>query len=361
MMISICIITKNESNKIKKCLETVSKLGYEIVVVDTGSTDDTRDIALQYTDKVYDFEWVDDFSAARNFCASKASNDFIFVIDSDEYLIEFDKKYIENKLLKNPRCLGSIKRNEKAPFYGENIAELQISYADRIYNKNKYHYVGYVHEQIKPINPLLKNVEASDCVDLPVTVEHDGYMQTPEQKKHKAKRYVDLLEKQLRDENINKYIQKEYTMYQIGKSYVYGGDFVRGYAYLKATLDYDLEPRTPWVLDLIITYMQVLVELRQYDEALQLYGVYDAFDYSADFVFYMGYIHYLIGDYENAISEYKKATKFENSIVKGRNSYLALYNIGVIYEGLGDMENAKAYYKKALPYTMAKESLEQIK
>ena len=72
--ISVCSIVKNESKNIGKMLDSVSKFGFEIIVVDTGSTDDTKSIALKYTDKVYDFEWCDDFSAAKNYAASLASN-----------------------------------------------------------------------------------------------------------------------------------------------------------------------------------------------------------------------------------------------------------------------------------------------
>lgn len=60
-MISVCIITRDESDMLRRCLETLIKYDVEIVVVDTGSKDDSRKTALEYTSKVYDFEWCDDF------------------------------------------------------------------------------------------------------------------------------------------------------------------------------------------------------------------------------------------------------------------------------------------------------------
>ena len=66
------MIVKNEENVLKRCLDSIYDLMDEIIIVDTGSTDRTKEIAAEYTDKIYDFTWVYDFSAARNFSFSKA-------------------------------------------------------------------------------------------------------------------------------------------------------------------------------------------------------------------------------------------------------------------------------------------------
>ena len=81
--LSICIITKNECENLKICLDRIKDLGCEIVVVDTGSTDDSRKIASAITPCVYEFAWCDDFSAARNYAVQKAGNDWILFLDSD--------------------------------------------------------------------------------------------------------------------------------------------------------------------------------------------------------------------------------------------------------------------------------------
>ncbi len=85
-MLSVCIITKNEEKNIGRCLEALSGYGFELVVADTGSADKTREIAGEFTDKVYDFAWQDDFAAAKNFAVSKAAHDLVLVVDSDEFL-----------------------------------------------------------------------------------------------------------------------------------------------------------------------------------------------------------------------------------------------------------------------------------
>ena len=98
MTISVCMIVKNEEKNLGACLECLQKIADEIVIVDTGSTDSTKEIAAKYTDKIYDFAWVDDFSAARNFAFSKATMDYIYSADADERLDEENQaKFLQLK------------------------------------------------------------------------------------------------------------------------------------------------------------------------------------------------------------------------------------------------------------------------
>lgn len=82
--ISLCMIVKNEEKILARCLDSIVGLMDEIIIVDTGSTDATKEIAARYTDKIYDFTWIDDFSAARNFAFSKATQEYIYTADADE-------------------------------------------------------------------------------------------------------------------------------------------------------------------------------------------------------------------------------------------------------------------------------------
>lgn len=96
--ISVCMIVKNEEKCLAGCLDGLKQIADEIIIVDTGSDDRTKRIAADYTDKIYDFEWTDDFSQARNFAFSKASMDYIYTADADEVL---DSENIKRfKLLK---------------------------------------------------------------------------------------------------------------------------------------------------------------------------------------------------------------------------------------------------------------------
>ena len=90
--ISVCMIVKNEEDILARCLDSLGNIPDEIIIVDTGSTDKTKEIAKKYTDKVYDFEWVDDFAAARNFSLEKAKCEYIYVADADEEIDEENLK-----------------------------------------------------------------------------------------------------------------------------------------------------------------------------------------------------------------------------------------------------------------------------
>lgn len=90
--ISLCMIVKNEEKLLGRCLDSVKDLMDEIIIVDTGSTDRTREIAGEYTEKVFDFEWIDDFSAARNYAFSKAGCDYIYSADADEVINEENRE-----------------------------------------------------------------------------------------------------------------------------------------------------------------------------------------------------------------------------------------------------------------------------
>ena len=96
--ISVCMIVKNEADILARCLDSLSGLYEELIIVDTGSTDATKEIAAQYTDRIYDFVWCNDFAAARNFAWSKASMEYIYSADADEVLDE--ENYRQFKMLK---------------------------------------------------------------------------------------------------------------------------------------------------------------------------------------------------------------------------------------------------------------------
>lgn len=98
--ISLCMIVKNEEEMLENCLKSAANICDEIIIVDTGSEDDTKKIARKFTDKIYDFEWIDDFSAARNYSYSLATKEYILLLDADDVLLPEDQKKLK-ELKKN--------------------------------------------------------------------------------------------------------------------------------------------------------------------------------------------------------------------------------------------------------------------
>lgn len=90
--ISLCMIVRDEEDVLKRCLDSAAGLVDEIILVDTGSTDRTKEIAAQFTDHIYDFAWIDDFAAARNYAFSKASSMYCMWLDADDVILEHDRK-----------------------------------------------------------------------------------------------------------------------------------------------------------------------------------------------------------------------------------------------------------------------------
>lgn len=89
--ISLCMIVKNEESTLPRCLESVQGLVEEVIVVDTGSTDHTKEAARQYTPLVFDYPWHDDFAAARNFSFARATQDYCLWLDADDVLLPPDR------------------------------------------------------------------------------------------------------------------------------------------------------------------------------------------------------------------------------------------------------------------------------
>lgn len=90
--VSLCMIVRNEEERLGRCLDSIRDLMDEIVIVDTGSTDRTKEIAAAYTDHIYDFEWIDDFSAARNESFRHATKEYVMWLDADDYLLDKDRE-----------------------------------------------------------------------------------------------------------------------------------------------------------------------------------------------------------------------------------------------------------------------------
>lgn len=157
MKLSQCMIVKNEEKNIERALSWGKGIVCEQIVVDTGSTDRTVEIAKEMGAKVFEFTWINDFAAAKNFAISKAMGDWIAFLDADEYFLEKDAKRLPKilELLERKSFFKNGKKgkanviktdwvqlNEKGDIFG--VPE-QI----RIFrNKSYIRYYGAIHEQI---------------------------------------------------------------------------------------------------------------------------------------------------------------------------------------------------------------------
>lgn len=155
--ISLCMIVRNEEEVLARCLDSVRDAVDEIVIVDTGSRDRTKEIAAEYTDKLYDFEWCDDFAAARNFAFSKGTMDYLMWLDADDVLPESSlRALLELKESLDPRVTVVMMPYDVAFDEGGRPG---FSYERErlIKNGSGLYWKGAVHEAIAPRGKILRS------------------------------------------------------------------------------------------------------------------------------------------------------------------------------------------------------------
>ncbi|WP_195983660.1 glycosyltransferase family 2 protein [Clostridium sp. D33t1_170424_F3] len=153
--ISLCMIVKNEEDVLARCLDSVRACVDEIIVVDTGSTDATKEIARNYTDQVYDFPWIDDFAAARNFSFSKAEMDYCMWLDADDVLLEKDAKQLLKLKSELDPSVSIVMMKYHTAFDEEGTPTFSYYRERLIRNRMGFVWQGAVHEVITPAGQII--------------------------------------------------------------------------------------------------------------------------------------------------------------------------------------------------------------
>ncbi|WP_195938296.1 glycosyltransferase [Romboutsia sp. 1001713B170131_170501_G6] len=188
--ISLCMIVKNEENILKRCLDSIYDIVDEIIIVDTGSVDKTKEVCRDYTNNIYDFKWIDDFSKARNFSFDKATKDYILWLDADEYLDEKNRKKFIN-LKENLNKSISVISTETHMCIDENNNPKIVARRNRIIKRSEdFKWVGYVHEYIS-----IEGINESTVYDSDICIIHDKV-------KNIDDRNLKIYEKNLKDGKI---------------------------------------------------------------------------------------------------------------------------------------------------------------
>jgi glycosyltransferase involved in cell wall biosynthesis len=144
--ISLCMIVKNEEATIERCLRSVEQIIDEIIIVDTGSTDKTKELVSQFTNNIYDFEWIDDFSAARNYAFSKATQEFILWLDADDVLFDQDRQKLLELKATLSREVEVITMLYYLSFDPSGNVACQIRRERLVKREKNYQWIGAVHE-----------------------------------------------------------------------------------------------------------------------------------------------------------------------------------------------------------------------
>jgi glycosyltransferase involved in cell wall biosynthesis len=186
-LISAALIVRNEENHVGACLQSVVGLVDDIVVVDTGSFDRSREIAAVHGARVFDYEWRDDFAAARNHAIDQATGDWILYIDADERVRAYDRRILESELADPNLCACTVRFHPRTGFtaYPEH----------RLFRRNpRIRFRSAIHETIMPDLKRIVAAGGESIGSSGLTIDHLGY---DGDQSHKAERNLGLLRKQI--------------------------------------------------------------------------------------------------------------------------------------------------------------------
>ncbi|WP_010676897.1 glycosyltransferase [Bacillus timonensis] len=347
--ISLVMIVKNEEENLRNCLVNSKPYINELVIIDTGSTDETKEIAREFGAQVYDFEWNNDFSEVRNFALSKSNSDWNLILDADEQVIKWDQDKVNN-ILESKNLIGRI--NIKNQFVQNNEVRYSQTYISRLLPKGTY-YTGKIHEQVVSDLPR---------IDLPIEVLHMGYYKTD-----KSERNLSILKSQYSDNPKNVYIN-----YQLARQYKVLNQFPEALLYYQQS--YHLADKSEdYYIDLVVNYIYTLIDMKEYYLAFEVIDRENNFLLnSPDYQFVTGlfYMNFVLSDIKRNIDflpliekSYLQCLalgeKGAKEIVLGTSTFLAAYNLGVYYEMFNQKEKAKHLYKlsSSFHYEPAKKRL----
>jgi glycosyltransferase involved in cell wall biosynthesis len=188
LCISATIIVRNEESFLPACLKSIEPIVDEIVVVDTGSTDGTRDIARQFGARLIDFAWIDDFAAARNVAIEHARCDWMLYIDADERVCPIDRAELDRDLSDSKLVAATVQFRPRIGFTAY-LEHRLIRRDPRI----RFH--GAIHETFLPDIDRLIRSGVGRVGRTTMSVDHVGY---EENQSHKLDRNLRLLQKQIK-------------------------------------------------------------------------------------------------------------------------------------------------------------------
>ena len=335
--LSLAMIVKNESRCLARCLSSVQKLADEIVVVDTGSADNTVEIARGFGTRLFHFDWIQDFSAARNHALDQTSGDWILVLDADETVSEPLADEIR-RFIAGPRQIGRLKIVSDFKRNGQTLRSQ--TFVSRLFPRGA-RFEGKIHEQIA--SPLPR-------VNLLGPLWHDGYLET-----QKTDRNVTLLQAEIARDSRNAYLH-----YQLALEFTSLNRAQDAFASLqKARIG--MRFSDPVAPNIIVDFLYAAMELKEFAAGQEVIRSFEAG--LADFpdfhlvcgLFYMNLIR---SNPRQFIAELPKIeASFQRCLalgetdkyksVLGAGSFLASYNLGVFYHVFGNAAAARQSFETA--------------
>lgn len=327
------MIVKNEEDVIGRILGCVQDFANEIIVVDTGSTDETKSIALKYGAKVFDFDWCDDFSSARNFSFSKATSDYIMWLDADDFITKDNIDKI-NELKATLTDEDTIYMRYQIVFNEENKCTYEYLRERVVRNLKEFVWCGYVHEVLVPYGK---------CTTCDIAIEH---------RKEKATQ-------QSRNLNIYLKMKNKGIQFNAREQFYFANELFYNGNYKEALANYKLflKRKDAFVENILQAYLNMckIYRILKNTQKAKIM-IFNCFMYDlprSEALCELGHIYYDEKDYEKAIYYYKLAIKEPNTNTLAFVSldcydYIPNLCLALCYYNLQDYKNAIKYNRRAI-------------
>lgn len=345
--ISLCMIVKDEEEYLENCLKSVEGLVDDIIIVDTGSKDSTKEIAKKFTEKIFDFNWEDDFSDARNFSISKASREWILILDADETISKKDHSKIK-ELIEEDKCDAIIfdlrDYTNKTGYAGVISAKgddydeskvatgFHISKLLRLFKNDKgYFFEGKIHE-----TPY-KSIENKKgiIIESEIVIHHFGNL-NQERFLNKRGRNAELLMQRLKNRDFGEKT-KDRIYFELGRELINLKRFDDAINYFEQAVD--LKEDFEYLLGLGGLY---LLKKRFFDSEKILKKAVLLNPQSSSAHDNLGVIYAQTGEFNKAIR------RFEKALALNPKSADVYYNLGLVYKQKGKLHKMKENFNKAI-------------
>ncbi len=326
--ISLCIIIKNEVDLLERCINSAKNIVNEIIVVDTGSTDGSIALANKLGCSVYSFKWINDFSVARNFSIEKATNDWIFILDADEYITSVDIDYLNEFLSTNNQfTIGEVSVKNIHDVTGNNF---DISNISRIFNKNNFYYKRAIHEYIEPKEIWQENYQL-----LPINITHTGYIEDVYNSKDKYTRNKELILMELEKK------KDYYLIMHLAKSYMSVKNYSEAIKHLEEVLNNKDCYKYTYYKESVIEYIKALLNTNQFEKALLCEKYWERCSSEDNYIYFMGHVFMKNAFFEKAMNCFLMIINCENPKISKDKAY---YSLAQMFETLGFVDESKEYY-----------------
>jgi len=261
--VSACLIVKNESLVLERCLSSLSGAVDEIVVVDTGSTDATPEIAARFGARVSLFEWRSDFAAARNFGIDAATCDWVLIIDADEYLEAGSQDQV--RAIVERTDADGITVTQRNLLASDDLIQSADSRTLRLFRRrDDVRYAGIIHEDVGPAIAR----SGGRVVGSSIVIFHDGYSRpTTQGSGSRAERNLPLLLQAAAEAPLDPYLQ-----YQLGTTHQQLGRLAEAQHHLAQVLQLPNEQLNPEVIANAAVRLAQLAMVERHDDRVVQYA-----------------------------------------------------------------------------------------